>query len=124
MILGVGIDLTPVDRMERALARHGDRFEKRVFTDGERAYCRARARPADHFAARFAAKEAALKALGVPEGLSWHELEIVPAAGGPPELVLRGVAARAADERGVRRLHLSLTHAGGQAAAVVVAEGA
>ena len=124
MIVGVGIDLTAVDRMERALGRHGDRFEKRVFTVEECAYCRARARPAEHFAARFAAKEATLKALGVPEGLSWHEMEVAFAPSGRPELILRGVAARAAGERGVARLHLSLTHDGGQAAAVVVAESA
>jgi holo-[acyl-carrier protein] synthase len=121
MIVGVGIDLTPVDRMEKALTRHGDRFEKRVFTDDERAYCRARARPADHFAARFAAKEAVLKAMAVPEGLSWHELEIV-SRDGRPDLKLTGVAARAAEARGIVRWHLSLTHAGGQAAAVAVAE--
>jgi holo-[acyl-carrier protein] synthase len=124
MIVGVGIDLAPVERMAQALARHGERFERRVFTDGERAYCRARARAEEHFAARFAAKEAALKALGVPEGLRWHELEIVSAAGGAPSLALHGAAARAASARGVARLHLSLTHAGGQAAAIVVAEAA
>ena len=123
MIVGVGIDLAPVERVRQALARHGERFERKVFTDGERAYCRARADAAQHFAARFAAKEATLKALGVPEGLSWHELEVVSAKGAAPEVVLRGVAARAAAARGVSRLHLSLTHAGGQAAAVVVAEG-
>jgi holo-[acyl-carrier protein] synthase len=123
MIYGVGIDLTPIDRIERALSRHGDRFERKVFTDGERAYCRGRARPADHFAARFAAKEAWLKALGVPEGLSWHEIEVVIAEGGRPSLSLRGEAARAVAARGVsEKMHLSLTHAGGMAAAVVVAE--
>jgi holo-[acyl-carrier protein] synthase len=123
MIVGVGVDLTPVDRLARALERHPGRFEARVFTEGERAYCRARARAAEHFAARFAAKEAALKALGVPPGLSWHELEVVNADDGAPSLVLHGAAALAAAERGARRLHLSLTHAGGQAVALVIAEG-
>lgn len=124
MIVGVGIDLTPVDRMERAMARHPGRFEARVFTDEERRYCRERARPAEHFAGRFAAKEATLKALGVPEGLSWHEMEIVPAAGPStrPEVRLSGVAAEAARRLGVARLHVSITHAGGQATAVVIAE--
>src|SRR5256885_3327473 len=120
MVLGLGIDLTPVQRIERILARHAERFEVKVFTDGERAYCHARARAAEHFAARFAAKEAALKALGVPPGLSWHELEVVSVPGRPPALRLSGEAARAAERQGVARVHLSLTHAGGHAAAVVV----
>ncbi len=124
MIVGVGIDLVPVERIARILERYGERFEEKLFTDGERAYCRARARPAEHFAARFAAKEAVLKALGVPDGLQWHELEVVsPPAGGAPSLRLGGEAARAAERRGVARVHLSLSHAGGQATAVVIAEG-
>ena len=123
MVLGVGIDLTPIDRIARMLERYATRFEEKVFTDGERAYCHARAHAADHFAARFAAKEAVLKALGVPAGLRWHELEVVSGAGGAPSLSLSGEAARAAARLGVRRIHLSLTHAGGQAAAVVIAEG-
>lgn len=123
MLVGVGIDLTPVDRIARLLGRYSGRFEEKVFTPGERAYCRGRAAAAEHFAARFAAKEAALKALGVPSGLSWHELEVVSGPGGKPELALHGAAARAMAALGVVRLHLSLTHAGGQAAAVVIAEG-
>lgn len=123
MLVGVGIDLTPVDRIARLLSRYAGRFEEKIFTPGERAYCRGRGSVAEHFAARFAAKEATLKALGVPAGLSWHELEVVPGSGGKPELVLHGEAARAMVALGVVRLHLSLTHAGGQAAAVVIAEG-
>jgi holo-[acyl-carrier protein] synthase len=122
MIVGVGIDLAPIERVQKILARHGERFERKVFTGGERAYCRSRADAAQHFAARFAAKEATLKALGVPEGLSWHELEVVSREGAAPTVALSGVAAAAAAERGVTRLHLSLSHAGGQAVAVVVAE--
>jgi holo-[acyl-carrier protein] synthase len=123
MIVGVGVDLTPVGRIERAMAAHPVRFEARLFTEGERAYCRARARPGQHFAARFAAKEAVLKALGVPEGLRWHELEVVSADSGAPSLRLSGNAAAAAARAGVRRLHLSLTHADDAAMAFVVAEG-
>jgi holo-[acyl-carrier protein] synthase len=123
MILGIGVDLTPVDRMARAMAKHDGRLEERLFTPAERAYCRARAEAAQHFAARFAAKEAVLKALGVPDGLRWHELEVVNAPDGAPRLELHGAAAAAARARGVARLHLSLTHAGGQAMAFVVAEG-
>jgi holo-[acyl-carrier protein] synthase len=121
MIAGVGIDLAPVARIAALLPKYGGRFERRVFTDAERDYCRARANPAEHFAARFAAKEATLKALGVPAGLSWHEMEVI-SAGGRPELSLTGEAARAAGRVGARRFHLSLTHAGGVAAAVVVLE--
>jgi holo-[acyl-carrier protein] synthase len=122
MILGVGVDLTPIERLARAMSNHPGRLEARLFTDGERAYCRAKADPMQHFAARFAAKEAILKALGVPDGLRWHELEVV-SDGGAPRISLTGKAAQAAQAAGVRRLHLSLTHAGGQAMAFVVAEG-
>jgi len=123
MILGVGVDLTPVERMAQAMARHPERLEARLFTARERAYCAARAHAAQHFAARFAAKEAVLKALRVPHGLSWHELEVVSDERGAPRLELTGEAARAMAAQGVRRLHLSLTHAGDQALAFVVAEG-
>jgi holo-[acyl-carrier protein] synthase len=123
VIIGVGVDLTPIGRIERAIAAHPGRFEERLFTDGERAYCRARARAGQHFAARFAAKEALLKALGVPEGLRWHELEVVSDGKGAPSFHLSGNAAAAAARVGVRRLHLSLTHADDHAMAFVVAEG-
>jgi holo-[acyl-carrier protein] synthase len=123
MIVGIGVDLTPVERMARALANHPERLEARLFTDGERAYCRARGLAEQHFAARFAAKEAVLKALGVPDGLTWHELEVVSSEDGAPRLELHGAAARVAAAAGVKRLHLSLTHAGGHALAFVVAEG-
>jgi holo-[acyl-carrier protein] synthase len=124
MILGVGVDLTPVSRMAEAMERHPERLEARLFTDRERSYCRARANAAQHFAARFAAKEAVLKALRVPPGLSWHELEVVSDEKGAPRLELHGEAARAARASGVERLHLSITHADDQALAFVVAEGA
>jgi holo-[acyl-carrier protein] synthase len=123
VILGIGVDLTPVSRMQRALDAHPERLEARLFTDGERAYCRARALAAQHFAARFAAKEALLKALKVPEGLRWHELEVVNDGDGAPRFRLTGNAAAAAAERGVRALHLSITHADDAAMAFVVAEG-
>ena len=105
------------------MTRHQGRLEARLFTDGERAYCRARAEPMQHFAARFAAKEATLKALRVPAGLSWHELEVVTDDHGAPRLELHG---RRRPRRRIgrgRTLHLSLTHAGDQAIAFVVAEG-
>jgi holo-[acyl-carrier protein] synthase len=99
------------------------RFAARVFTEAERAYCWQRGEPQQHFAARFAAKEAMLKALGVPSGLRWQELEVGTSPSGAPCVRLHGRAAEAAAAQGVRRLHLSLTHTVDTAAAVVVAEG-
>lgn len=122
MIVGVGVDLTPVERMARAMANHPGRLEARVFTDEERDYCNHRANAAEHFAARFAAKEAALKALGVPRGLCWHEIAVASTASGAPRLELSGAARRAAERLGATRSHLSLTHAGGNALALVVLE--
>jgi holo-[acyl-carrier protein] synthase len=123
MILGVGIDLTPISRMQVALERHDGRFEAKLFTPAERAYCVRHANAAQHYAARFAAKEAAVKAVPVLRGQSWHDVEVSSTAGGAPMLILHGAATAAARQAGVVRLHLSLTHAGDSAAAVVVAEG-
>ena len=118
----MGIDLAEVPRIASMVKRWGDRFTRRVFTDGEREYAQSRGNPASHFAARFAAKEATLKALGVPPGLSWHEIEVVGGGNEPPLLVLRGQALAAANRLGTVRMHLSLTHTADVAAAVVVAE--
>ncbi|HLU64634.1 MAG TPA: holo-ACP synthase [Kofleriaceae bacterium] len=118
----MGLDLTEVDRIAAMLERWGERFTRRIFTEGERAYARGRANAAMHLAARFAAKEAALKALCVPPGLSWHEIEVVGGGNEPPLLVLHGRALAAADKLGVVRLHLTLTHTRDVAGAVVVAE--
>jgi holo-[acyl-carrier protein] synthase len=119
MSAGVGIDLLEIDRMERALERH-PRLADRVFTADELAYSRARRRPARHLAARFAAKEAAVKALGL-SSFGLREIEVV--AGEPPTLRLSGRAAAAAEERRVA-LRVSLTHSQDMAAAVVVADAA
>jgi holo-[acyl-carrier protein] synthase len=123
VILGVGVDLTPISRLQRAFDKNPERLEARLFTDGERAYCRGRANAGQHFAARFAAKEALLKALKVPEGLRWHELEVVNDTDGAPTFRLSGNAAAAAASQGVKKLHLSITHADDSAMAFVVAEG-
>ncbi|MBI4508727.1 MAG: holo-ACP synthase [Deltaproteobacteria bacterium] len=123
MILGIGLDLCPISRIDALIAKWGERMEGRLFTEAERSYARARASRAEHFAARFAAKEAALKALGVPRGLSWHELEVVKEPGQGPKLLLHGAAAASAARLGVTRTHLSLSHAADMAAAVVVLEG-
>lgn len=122
MIVGVGIDVTPISRMAEALARHGGRFEVKVFTAGERADCRVSPLPAQHFAARFAAKEAAVKACPVLRGQSWQDVEVVREADGRPRLRLHGPAADAVARLGATRLHVSLSHAADSAVAVVVAE--
>jgi len=122
VIVGVGMDLTEVDRIAGMVARWGDSFTHRIYTDGERAYALGRANSAMHLAARFAAKEATLKALGVPSGLSWHEMEVVGGGREAPLLVLRGQALAAADKLGVVRMHLTLTHTRDVAGAVVIAE--
>ncbi len=99
------------------------RFRERVFTEAERAYCDSRGVvPAQHYAARFAAKEAVFKALGAPAGLRWHDCEIVADPDGRPWLTVSGTVAAVAAERGVSRWHISLSHDGGIATAVVVAE--
>jgi holo-[acyl-carrier protein] synthase len=122
MIIGVGIDLEEIARIADLSAKWGERFERKLFTDGERAFCRARAHTAQHFAARFAAKEATLKALRVPPGLKWHELEVVHGGKAAPRLSLTGEAAAVAARLGVRATHLTITHAAGVAAAVVILE--
>jgi holo-[acyl-carrier protein] synthase len=113
---GVGIDLLEIERMERALERH-PRLAERLFTDGERSYAAARARPGRHLAARFAAKEAVVKALGLTGGFGLREIEVV--AGEPPTVRLSGAAAEAAAGLEVR---ISLTHSRDTAAAVALAE--
>jgi len=122
MIVGVGLDVVPIARIASMLDRYGARLEEKLFSPDERAYCAGRGRPAQHFAARFAAKEATLKALGAPSGLRWQEIEVVSGPGGAPLLRLSGAAARAAAERGAVVRHVSLTHAGEVAAAVVIME--
>ncbi len=117
MASGVGIDLLEIDRLERALERH-PRLAERVFTAREREYAAARARPARHLAARFAAKEAVFKALGLPGGFGLREIEVV--AGEPPMVNLSGRAAEAAGED---RIEISLTHSRDFAAAVAIRSG-
>ena len=124
MIVGLGIDIVEVRRLADALGRHGDRLVDKVFTAGERAACDPRADRLLAFAARFAAKEACLKALGTgwAEGLGFRDVEVVREGNRPPHLVFHGAAARRAEALGVVRSHVSLTHQPGTAAAVVVLE--
>ncbi len=125
MIYGIGVDLVKVARIEGILARHGDRFLDRVFTDREITYCRGKSWAAAGFAMRFAAKEAFSKALGVglrQDGIRWREVEVVPNPMGKPELYVRGRAAALCETAGIENMHLSLTDEDGQALAVVVLE--
>lgn len=116
MSSGVGIDLLEIDRLERALERH-PRLAERLFTRAERDYAAARARPARHLAARFAAKEAVVKALGLSGVFGLGQIEVV--AGEPPAVRLSG---RAADAAAGRRVDLSLTHSRDFAAAVAIVD--
>jgi holo-[acyl-carrier protein] synthase len=121
VIVAVGIDVVLVDRFTGALART-PLLAERLFTDAERLTDSGNPRSAESLAARFAAKEAVAKALGAPVGLHWHDCEIVTDPDGRPWLTVSGTVAEVAAERGVTRWHLSLSHDGGIASAVVVAE--
>jgi holo-[acyl-carrier protein] synthase len=116
--LRVGVDLIEIERVRRALERHGDDFRERCFTADERAYCDSRANPAQHYAGRFAAKEAVGKALGSGVHFTWKEIEI---AGRPkPGVRLSGWTARFAERMGAGRIELSMTHSKELAAAIAV----
>jgi holo-[acyl-carrier protein] synthase len=125
VIVGIGIDLVEVERMRQLLERKGARALARLFTDGERAYAAAHPEPARQLAARAAAKEAAFKALAgndLARAIGWRELEVVSRTGQAPVLLLHGRAADRANELGVARVHLSLSHTDATAAAFVIAE--
>ncbi|HEU5262442.1 MAG TPA: holo-ACP synthase [Gemmatimonadales bacterium] len=125
MILGIGLDVVETAQIRRLLAAHGRRFEERVFTAAERGECAGRADREQAFAARFAAKEACFKALGTgwTQGVSFLQVEVTRTDGGAPALRLSGRAADRARERGVRSVHVSLSHQAGIAAAAVILEG-
>jgi len=126
VIAGIGVDLCEVARIRRALTgRAGPRFRARVFTAGEQAYCEARGRARyESYAARFAAKEAAMKVLGTGwgQGVGWCDVEVVRDGDRPPALRLHGEAARVARRRRCRRWHVTLSHTAAAAIAWVLAE--
>jgi holo-[acyl-carrier protein] synthase len=124
MSFGIGIDLIEIERIQQNLEKHGSRFEEKVFTPTERAYCRSMPIPAQHYAARFAAKEAFLKALGTgwAKGITWQDVGIENLPSGMPRLVVTGRAREIAEERGVGAMHVSLSHSRGNAVAVAVLE--
>lgn len=124
MIVGIGTDLLDVGRMARELAREGAGFRDDVFTPSEVAYCEARAHPAQHYAVRFAAKEACWKALGAPaDGVRLRDVEVERPDSGPPRLVLAGRAKDEAERLGVKRVLVSLAHTTTLATASVLLEG-
>lgn len=111
-ILGIGTDLVEIDRIERALGRHGERFRDKVFTPAEKAYCESMRAPAKYYAARFAAKEAVSKAFGtgIGEELDWVSIGVEHNPQGAPQIVLDEKGRKFLAQRGGTRIHISLTH--------------
>jgi len=125
VIVGSGVDLCEVERIKKAIcSSHGQRFVERVFTPREIAYAQRKANPYERYAARFAAKEAAMKALGTGwrHGVRWRDIEVANTPGGKPTLKLEGVAREFADRLGVKNISLSITHSGNLALAQVIFE--
>lgn len=124
MIIAIGIDLVEVSRLEEVFARRGDRFRARVFTESETNYCESLGSKFASYAARFAAKEAVMKALGTgwSEGVGWKDIEVVSRPGIAPAIILHKRALDRMGEIGASRVHVSLTHSGDLAIAQVVLE--
>lgn len=124
MIVGTGIDITEVHRIAAAIARYGERFLQRVYTQREIDYCRSKRNANERFAARFAAKEAAMKAIGtgLRQGVTWHDVEVGREPGGRPTILFTGKAAEFAAKLGTRHVALSLTHTEETAMAQVILE--
>jgi len=112
VIVGTGVDLAEVPRIRASIERYGDRFVQRIFTPAEIAYVESKANRFERYAARFAAKEAGMKAIGTgwKRGVRWQDFEVTNLPSGKPTLRLHGVAARIAEQLGVRSVSLSLTH--------------
>ena len=124
MIVGTGVDISEVDRIAAAVKRFGDRFLQRVFTPAEIRYCMAKPNAAERLAARFAAKEAGMKAIGtgLHYGVTWQDVEVLQMPGQRPVLQFHGKAAEFAARLGCKRTHLSLSHTREQAIAYVILE--
>jgi holo-[acyl-carrier protein] synthase len=124
MIVGTGIDMVKVERVAEVIARYGDRFLKRIFTADEIRYCDSKANRVERYAARFAAKEAAMKAIGTGwrHGVRWKDFEVRRQAGSRPTLEMAGKAAEFAARLGVTRASLSLSHTTSDAIAQVILE--
>lgn len=124
MIVGTGVDITEVPRIKATVERFGQRFLTRVFTPEEVKYCLSKVNFAERLAARFAAKEAGMKAIGtgLRHGVTWQDVEVVRHPGGRPGVRFSGKAAEFAARLGCRQTHLSLTHTAEQAVAFVILE--
>jgi holo-[acyl-carrier protein] synthase len=124
MIVGLGVDITEVDRMEAAIGRRGRAFLERLFTPAEIKYCEKHRNRAERFAGRFAAKEAAMKALGTgwARGVRWIDIEVVREPSGKPTLKLSGATRAIADGLGVKNIVVTITHDGNTALAQVIFE--
>ena len=125
MIVGMGIDVAEVKRIQQVVETQGERFVKRVYTQAEAAYCEQFKSKYERYAGRFAAKEAAMKALGTgwSRGVRWVDVEVVRQRGGRPTLELHGEARKIADSLGVKNIAISITHTSEQAFAQVIFEG-
>lgn len=124
MIVGIGTDLVSIERFQRSLEKFEGKLRDRMFTETERAYCDSQSESAAAYAVRFAAKEAAMKALGLglSEGITWQDVEVVRTDNGKPELRFFGVFCKKADELGVTASHVSLSHTADSAVAFVILE--
>ncbi|MGM0601869.1 MAG: holo-ACP synthase [Bacillota bacterium] len=124
MIIGTGVDIVENQRIERLIKKYGDRFIEKIFLNEEIAYCRGKSKNTGCFAARYAAKEAALKALGT--GLrnnSWHDIRIIHSSLGRPEMILKGNAGKLAAEKNVKNIFVSISHEKNYSIAQVILEG-
>ena len=124
MIVGTGIDIAEVERISLSIARFGGRFKERIFTANEIRYCESKANQAERYAARFAAKEAGMKAIGTgwSRGVTWRDVEVQRAPGGRPTIIFHGKAGEIFSKLGGVRAHLSITHTKETAMAVVILE--
>jgi holo-[acyl-carrier protein] synthase len=124
MIVGLGLDIAEIDRIEAAIKRHGAPFLERLFTPAEVSYCEQYKNRFERYAARFAAKEAAMKALGTgwSRGVRWRDIEVARQPSGKPTLHLARAARQIADGLGVKNISLSITHSGNLALAQVIFE--
>ena len=125
MIIGNGIDLCEVSRIRQSIERFGEKFTQRVFTPKEIAYVERKANKFERYAARFAAKEAGMKAIGTGwrHGIRWQDFEVTNLASGKPTLAFHGVAAEVARRLGVKNVSLSMTHTSEMAMAMLILEG-
>jgi holo-[acyl-carrier protein] synthase len=125
LIVGMGVDIAEVERIQAAIERHGETFLRRIYTEREREYCEQFKNKYERYAGRFAAKEAAMKALGTGwrRGVKWVDLEVVREMSGRPTMAIKGEAAKIAAELGAQRVVLSITHTATQALAQVIFEG-